>query len=923
MLQELAKVVTTRRAAVIAVLLVSTVLLALQIPSIRVDPSIENLISSYEGEESGRDVEERFEAAFGDTEKVMVLLVEDQESVLRREPLQYLHALTRLAEEQPWVENVVSLTRTRLPRRLGADAPEGGSLDELEQELEGEGGGLDDLEAELGLGGGGGGLDDLEAELGLGGGGGGLDDLEAELGLGEEGGGQGELEAELGGDAGASSRAELDEELSAEVTDLLVSLIEADPARFPQGLSGFAGLDEQLRTEPIVEGDEVTDANVDELKAALEQSSLLDGRLVSEDRTVAVTLLLLAPQDSREMRENVVGLGDALGAIPAPEGTRMLLGGLPYLRSAIVDNIRSDQLTLVPLTLLVCIVFLALALRWVWGVVLPIAAVALTAVMTVGGMAAVGEPFNVLNNIIPTLLIIIGISDSVHLIGRYREELHRGEGKLEATRTTVVYMAMACLLTSVTTAVGLASLVVSRTVMLRHFGVTSAIGVMIAYVVTITFLPAVITWVKEPSARSQEAGGWLEAGIMRMTAAVLKRSWLVLGLTTVFLGVCIYGATLLEVDHALLDQFDEEDPVYTTTRLLEEKLDGVRPLEVFLEADEEGRFNDPELLATLDATSAWATERPEILGAMSHAQMLRQSLYLLSLDEAALEAPFVNRAQVEAIVNLLRVRAEEADPLGAWLSPDGRQMRYQIKVRDVGAQATMRFIADLEERLDEGLADTGVRFAFTGEAYTGSVGMDAVVGDLLGSLLTAIGIIFVLLSLLFRSLRLGLLSIPPNVIPLVATMAYMVVRDIPLNAATVIIFSISLGLAVDGSIHVLARFREETRVRGFHSHPALIRAARGTGRAIVISSVTLMGGFAVLLMSNFVPVRRFGELIAVTVASCLLATLVVQPALLQIAGLSRRHVRARNGAAGGTTPDGEAEGEGAEAKPEPARVTAE
>ena len=613
------------------------------------------------------------------------------------------------------------------------------------------------------------------------------------------------------------------------------------------------------------------------------------------------------------MRENVVGLGRALDDVPAPEGTRMLLGGLPYLRSAIVENIRSDQLTLVPLTLLVCIVFLALALRWSWGVALPIAAVAITAVMTVGGMAAVGEPFNVLNNIIPTLLIIIGISDSVHLIGRYREELHRGDEKVASVRTTVRYMAMACLLTSVTTAVGLASLVVSKTVMLRHFGVTSAIGVMIAYVVTITFLPAVITWVKAPSAKAEDGRGWLETGIVRMTSAVLKRSWGVLALTAVFLGVCIYGATLLEVDHALLDQFDEEDPVYTTTRLLEEKLDGVRPLEVFLEADEDGRFLDPAVLAVVDRTAAWATEREEILGAMSYAPILRQTLYLLSLDASARTAPFVNREQVDALVSLLRVRDEEADPLKAWLSPDGRQMRFQIKVRDVGAQATMRFIEDLEGELDRELSGAGVRFAFTGEAYTGSVGMDAVVGDLLGSLLTAIAIIFVLLSLLFRSLRLGLLSIPPNVIPLVATMAYMVLRDIPLNAATVIIFSISLGLAVDGSIHVLARFREETRQRGSHTHSALLRAARGTGRAIVISSVTLMFGFAVLLMSNFVPVRRFGELIAVTVASCLLATLVVQPALLQIAGVSRR---ARGQA--GETPDGDEE-----PRPAAARGTAE
>jgi predicted RND superfamily exporter protein len=128
---------------------------------------------------------------------------------------------------------------------------------------------------------------------------------------------------------------------------------------------------------------------------------------------------------------------------------------------------------------------------------------------------------------------------------------------------------------------------------------------------------------------------------------------------------------------------------------------------------------------------------------------------------------------------------------------------------------------------------------------------------------------------------LGLLSVPPNVIPIVAAIAWAAARGIPLNAATVIIFSVSLGLAVDASIHILARYREEVR-RGIAWRPAVLRAARGTGRAIVISFSTLMLGFGVLLMSSFVPVRRFGELMAVSIGLSLIATLIVQPAMLRI-----------------------------------------
>ncbi|MFW6197796.1 MAG: efflux RND transporter permease subunit, partial [Myxococcota bacterium] len=241
---------------------------------------------------------------------------------------------------------------------------------------------------------------------------------------------------------------------------------------------------------------------------------------------------------------------------------------------------------------------------------------------------------------------------------------------------------------------------------------------------------------------------------------------------------------------------------------------------------------------------------------------------------------------VDALFTLLA--QGDRDPLEAFVTEGGRRARLQVRLRDVGAQATLGFIEDLRGQMKRELQGVeNVEFFFAGDAYTGSRGLEAVVHDLLGSLLTAVGIIFLLLAVLFRSLRLGLLSIPPNIIPLVFTMAYMVLRGIPLNAATVIIFSISLGLAVDGTIHVLARYREET-LSGLGSSEALLRAARGTGQAIVVSSLTLMMGFAVLLFSSFVPVRHFGELIAVTVASSLIATMIVQPALLKVAGLPRR-----------------------------------
>ena len=819
LLDGLAILVTKRRNLVLGLLLTVTALFASQIPKIQTDPAPENLLSSFE--DPGEQITDQFREWFGESDRVIVLLVQAKD-VLKEQPLQYVHDLSRHFKNEPWVKRVDSLTVLNLPRRV-----EGGASEE------------DDLD-----------LDDLDA-------------IEEEWDT------------------------ETQDDFETDVMNALLDIIESDPVRFPDGISAVGPkLADELKTDPVIDGEKVTADKVQETKDALAKSPLLVGRLISRDATIAAVALHLQELDPNQMQNSMEALRTDLNARPPPTGVNVYIGGLPYLRSEIVANMRKDNLLMVPITLLVCILLLYIAFRWLPGVFLPIGAVGITALIVVGAMAVVGEPMNILNNIIVPLLIIIGISDSIHLIGRYQEEVSKTGDRAHAGQRTVRAMAVACLLTSLTTAVGLASLVVSRTGMLQHFGVTAAIGVMIAYIVTITFLPSILTWAKPPSEETmREWGGRLEGTIMSLTAWILRRPKFVLSMTAVLVVLSIYAATNIVVDHALLDQFNEEDPVYKTTRLLEDKLDGVWPLEIALLSNANGGFHDPKTLAAIDKLCRWSETRPEVIRTMSHADILRESLVLIAGDPSVRDEPFRSAKQTSALATLVSQRTP--NPLSAWLTPDAKQARVQLRIRDIGAKATLQLIDDLEVMLKSELPKSHISYAFTGDAYSGSRGQEAVVRDLLGSLFTAVGIIFVLLSFLFRSVRLGLLSIPPNLIPLIGTMAYMVGRGIPLNVSTVIIFSISLGLAVDGTIHVLARFREETE-RGLRSNAALIRAARGTGKAIVVSCVTLMAGFGVMLLSSFVPVRQFGELIAVSIAGCLVATMIVQPALLKMAGLSRR-----------------------------------
>lgn len=806
------------------VTLALTAVFAAQIPKIKVDPAPENLLSA--SDEEGLETTQLFKEAFGDSSHVLLVLL-TSDNVLSAENLAYQHALTQGLSSIGAIDRIESLTDMVLPRRVEPDAAEDeGDLEDLDD--------VDDL-------------DDLDA----------LEDEEVEAGF------------------------------DAATMNALIDIIESDPARFPGGLQAVGPrLQTTLRYDPIAKDGVLPDDAEAQIRNALAQSPLLVGRLVSQDHTAAAVALFLKELSGRDMPRLVKDVEAWIAENPAPEGSEVRLAGLPYVRSAIVERIRADQIILVPFTLLVCMALLWIAMRWIGGVFLTIASVGVLLMVTLGGMALAEEPLNILNNIIPPLLIIIGVTDCIHLLSRYRDEIGRGNDRHAAASQAVRSLAVAIFFTGATTAIGLGSLIAARTEMLKHFGVTSAIGVMIAYVVTIFFVPPLMVSVKPPRGKPEKPSGGrpLESAMLVLTSRVLKKPWPVVTAALVLLVAAIVVATRVRIDHALLDQFDHDDPVYVTTQLLENKLDGVRPLEIMVRAEDPEIFLDPEFIQALDDVQAWARGHEEVIRTMSYGAILDQSLALLADDLSVFQEPFKSEAQVKALVAMFGNR--KPNPLHRFLSEDGKLARVQIMLRDAGANRTIQIIDALEAELARRFEGKPVSFRLTGDAYTSSRVQHAVVSDLLSSLLAAVFIIFVLLVGLFRSVRLGLLSIPPNLIPLVGTMAYMVLRDVPLNMSTVIIFSISFGLAVDGSIHVLARFREETR-RGRLPSAALLRAARGTGRANVVSYTTLMCGFGIFLLSSFVPVRQFGELIAVTVGTCLIGTVFLLPALLKLFGQSR------------------------------------
>jgi hydrophobe/amphiphile efflux-3 (HAE3) family protein len=676
-----------------------------------------------------------------------------------------------------------------------------------------------------------------------------------------------------------------DESESPDQLDAASELVGSAPDVFPLGLASLAEKSAGKKIEPLVSGDEVQDDDVSLIRQALVTAPQLHGRLISRDHKH----LLVAAQfsDSLVKHEQVAKLVENielwLTKHPAPSGSKVALSGLPVIRTSLVRHMRSDQRVLIPGTLLASFIVLALSFRWAPAVVLPLLAVGVTALWLVAGMALFGEPLNVLNNMLPALVIIIGLNEAVHIIGRYTEECRSDSDKVRALSETVRAMGAACLTTTATSAVGLLALLVSRTEMLRRFGLVGAVGLFLAYGITLLIVPSALSLLHappEPEDPTREKRGRIEVVLSRTTSAALRRPWLVLGAALVSaLGAGI-SAQYMVVDSTLLDQFSRNDPVYQAVHLLESEFEGVRPLEITLSSKQPGRLYDPALLKAMQRVSTWASGQRGVLRASDASEPLAGGWAALSARPLDVTDALRSPQQVRALSQLLDSRDRQI--LGPLLTHDGSHARIRIKLADIGSHGTGLFVERVKQRLDDELANfADVHVSFGGDAYMSSRALDAVVADLSGSVLVAALVIFLLLSVLLRDLKLALLAIPANLLPQVWTMGWMVLRGIPLNASSAIIFSLSIGLAVDGSIHLVSRFREE-RAHGVLTTSALVRAVRGSGRNIVVSSAALVLGFSAMLLSNFVPVRRFAELITISMAGSVFATLVIQPVLLRV-----------------------------------------
>ncbi|MFH5885026.1 RND family transporter [Halalkalibaculum sp. DA3122] len=632
-----------------------------------------------------------------------------------------------------------------------------------------------------------------------------------------------------------------------------------------------------LEFEPYLQAADLNFVSTDSIRTALTSDSLIEGFLINEQATVTAFYLEIAgDQNNFDTRQQVINqLNDILDQYRSRYDFK--LSGIPYYRNQYVNYLNDEITFYISLSSVLIILLLWLLYRSKLGVLFPMLIVWLTILFTLAIMQLTGGYFEVMSSTIAPILLCVGIADSIHMISKYDDARTDGLDKRQSIVEMLLTLGSATFLTSITTAIGFGTLVTSTIVPMQRFGIYTAVGVLAAFFITITFLPSVLTM-----SGSQKIFGHKNARLFNFFTRGLRRissfnrqhyKKIVIGslLLTLSLGSGIF---LLKVNGKVFDELGRNTQPIRDAEFFSQHLTPPYPMEFVINTGSENGIMDPGFLQKVETFTRYLEQHPEVDRVISINTLLKE-VHQAMAPEQYRERPLPQDEQLIAQYILL-LEFNESDLLPRFSDFSYQQVRVAANVFDVGSYQINLLRDSLQSYLREAFPENEV--TLTGSTILSANLNGKIVNSLFKSILLAFGLISIIMALLFKNARMVFISLVPNILPLLMVAGFMGFAGIDIKASTAVIFTIAFGIAVDDSIHYLARLRIEMK-RGRSLPEALNFTTIKTGKAIVVTSLILIAGFGSLLTSVFISTVYMGMLVGLTVLSALLCDLVLLPAL--------------------------------------------
>ena len=683
---------------------------------------------------------------------------------------------------------------------------------------------------------------------------------------------------------------------------------------------------DELVAEELLEDWPSTQAEADRARAIALANPLYEYALLSPDGTTTAIAVKPFTYSEPESFDALAGFddeasdeeaSDELVPLTAPEGDALMAavhalvaeherddfqlsvaGALP-MTHRINQGMNADMAVFLPATFAVMAVLLAVLFRRVSGVVLPLTIVGLSLTTTLGIMVMLGIPGSTAVQILPVFLLTVGVCDAVHILTLVYRRRAEGAEKFDAIASALGHSALAVVMTSVTTAAGMSSFITSDMEAIVHLGILAPIGVMLALVYTVTLLPALLAVfpLPVPRERGSQARGSavrsagpviLEKAIVAAGSFALRHPARVLLPASLIVVLLVLGALQVRFSHDGLSWFPEDDAIVRDFKKIDSALGGAVSLDILIDSREAGGIYEPWLLQAIERITIEAPAIPAepvfIKKSTSIVDIVKETHQ--ALNEGRPEMRIIPETRQAVAQELLLFESSGSDDTEDFVDTEFRKARVNLRVPFVNALLFPKVLDDIDalvaKRLD-GRADHEITGLMTLLARI----FTAVIDSMARSYTYALLVITPLMMLLLGSLRRGLVSMVPNLFPVLSVVGVMGWLDLALDSTTMMVGAMVIGIAVDDTIHFMHKFQYYFSSSG-DLEGAVEETLRTTGSALLFTSLVLAGGFAIFSLGGMTNMRIFGSMAAMATLVAFFADILLTPALLALVEGARR-----------------------------------
>ncbi|WMJ72157.1 MMPL family transporter [Cytophagaceae bacterium ABcell3] len=640
----------------------------------------------------------------------------------------------------------------------------------------------------------------------------------------------------------------------------------------------------KFKVQPVFSNKPEAQVELDSLLAVAVSQRFYDGMLYNEHTGAALIALTIEPDvlnssKRQEMMDEILAVCKEFSADTDIEAH---YAGLPFVRATMVNNVSSEFKLFLALAVVVTSAILFFFFRSFFAVGLTFLIITITVLWTMGTIVLFGYKMTLLTGILPALIIVIGIPNCVYMYNKYHNEYRKHGNKTKAVSRIIQKIGQLTLMTNTTTAIGFLVLNFTNVTILKEFGLVAGIISICTFFITIMVVPSLLFFLPEPSSKQLKH---LDFKLIRSINFGLEH--LVLRyrpFVYVFAGLVLAGAfagiSKIQAVSFMVDDLPEKSTVKSDLKFFEENFNGIMPLEIVVDMGKDNAIKSLSNMKKLEQVEEYLNSLEQVSPPISILNIIKGSTqafyggipekYVLPTSR---DMPFIMR--------YFGNQQEENTMLRSLMDPNGREVRFTTKVADLGTNEMNRLVhEEINPALSKMLADSGFEFRVTGTTLLFLKGNEYLINGLTGSLLFAFALISVLMAMQFKSIKMVLISLIPNVIPLLATMGIMGFFNIPLKPSTALIFSIAFGISVDDTIHYLSKYKQELIHYRGNVLQAVTRSLEEAGTSMIYTSIVLFCGFVIFAWSDFGGTVALGILTSITLMFAMLTNLTILPSLL-------------------------------------------